>query len=816
MNQKFDNSYSLPPATFLPVYQDLVRKEADIYFLWGGRDSGKSHFIAQKLLLDCVNLKYFKCILIKKTAESIKDSQWQLVHDLIILWGLEEHFTCHISPLEIICNINGNKFIARGCDNPAKLKSITNPTHAWYEEGNQLTEQDHITVSTTLRSNKGKIKEWFSFNPECDQDYESFWLYKNYFKEKVEAGILSFDASHEFLLPNGKKFELKYTSKHSTYQDNKYCSIDRIARHELLKTTNSYYYQTFTKGLWSIHSNGGSFLKSFSIAKHVKPIEYNPNIHIHVSIDNNVFPYISVSVFQVQKEFEIYKVRQIKELPAIDPNNTVTQAANQLIKWLKTIGYNQTIYLYGDRSTKSRNTIDDNKLSFAQKFINTLTSSGFKVVDKMLNFAPSVSMIGDFVNEILAGNLPYAEIEIDSNCRLSINDYIVTKQDKDGTILKKRVIDKNKGISYEPNGHICFVGETLIRTNLGLKRIDEIKIGDNVLTRNGYKRVVNTFKNGIHEVKKYKIGNKIIECTENHKIWTKENGFIEVKYLIDQKIFCIFADNLKDFESCKEKLLFTMEKNSIGILNQQSGLIKCIIQDISKLMDVLKKLDYMFINGFVKLAKYPAVIVSIIKTAIHLIMNYQTYNVLIQKNTCRSTCQPMSENKKAAKSWKTMLGQKQLNGINQMQVGSGTKNMLKWQYLLSHIKRYVLNAMNHLKLIYGIRQSFAVLNINGNTKQENKGQKKNLKKKQIAQFVESKLLVNCIVQDHVITKEVYNIEVEDVHEYFANDVLVSNCDNLKDTILSLFYPEFKKFQTRFTTPKQGGITFTERTDKFTL
>jgi PBSX family phage terminase large subunit len=447
---------------FLKCYFYLLTFVADIYFLWGGRDSGKSYFVAQKLILECLQAKYFKCILIKKTYESIKDSQWALIKDIVAEWNLESYFTFIRSPLEIVC-VNGNSFIARGCDNPAKMKSITNPTHAWYEEGNQLTEQDYITVSTTLRSNKGKVQEWFTFNPESEIDYEMFWLYKNYFKAHVEAGELNFNDTIQLKLEDGRQYAFKYVSCHTTYSDNDYCSLDRIARHEQLRMTNSYYYQTFTKGLWSIHSTGGEFLKDFKIARHVKNLSYNPIYPIYLSIDNNVFPFIAVTVWQIIKdEIGVYRINQIKELPGIDPNNTATKAGEQVIRWLQSISYNHSVYITGDRSTKSRNTIDDDKRSFFDIFSSAIKRGNYTVIDRMINNAPSVALVGDFVNAILSGDLTFAEISIDANCRLSINDYLISKQDKDGSILKKRITDKDKGISYEPNGHCLDTFKDLI------------------------------------------------------------------------------------------------------------------------------------------------------------------------------------------------------------------------------------------------------------------------------------------------------------------------------------------------------------------
>ncbi len=117
-----DIQIDIDPNLFLDCYKPLLKSDADIHFLWGGRDSGKSYFIAQKLIVDCLKNRYFRCIMVKKTYESIKDSQFQTIKDLVYKWKLEDLFTFNKSPLEITC-VNGNTFIARGCDMPERLKS---------------------------------------------------------------------------------------------------------------------------------------------------------------------------------------------------------------------------------------------------------------------------------------------------------------------------------------------------------------------------------------------------------------------------------------------------------------------------------------------------------------------------------------------------------------------------------------------------------------------------------------------------------------------------------------------------------------------
>lgn len=286
---------NIPIEAFLPRYHHLINEgeeQIDIEFLWGGRDSGKSAHIARRLILDCMRQRYFRCILIKKTHESIKDAQWQTIKDVVDSWGLSHLFQFNKSPLEIICPVNGNKFIARGCDKPEKVKSISNPSHAWYEEGNQLTLEDYTTISTTLRSEHGPVKQWFSFNPECSGDYKDFWLYKNYFAEHYEKGIYSFTSTISVKLPDGTEQQKRYRSTWSNYKDNSFCRADRIATLEGLRLLDPYYYQVYALGLWGHKATKNPFAISFNPEIHTSLIPiYDPGKRLTISLDFNIDPF---------------------------------------------------------------------------------------------------------------------------------------------------------------------------------------------------------------------------------------------------------------------------------------------------------------------------------------------------------------------------------------------------------------------------------------------------------------------------------------------------------------------------------------------
>lgn len=276
---------NIPKKAFLPAYHHLLTSTADINFLWGGRDSGKSHFIAQRLIVKCLSASYFRCILLKKSFNTIQESQWQTIKDICEAWGVDHLFQFRVAPLSIIC-LNGNRFIARGLDDPQSIKSVKDPSDAWHEEGNMETMDDFITVTTTLRTNKVQIQQWFSFNPEYSGDYKESWLYKNFFKDKDWNGV------HEWVipLPDGRVAKFTYTSTHTTYKDNPKVSLQRIAFLEQLKSIDPYYYQVYALGKWGNRNTDDPYCYAYNPDKHIGSVALNKSHEVILSFDFNLSP----------------------------------------------------------------------------------------------------------------------------------------------------------------------------------------------------------------------------------------------------------------------------------------------------------------------------------------------------------------------------------------------------------------------------------------------------------------------------------------------------------------------------------------------
>lgn len=273
---------------FKPLFYNRDR----YLLLWGGRGSSKSNFAAKKIIYDCLSQPYYRCILIRETYASIKDSQYQTIKDIVSDFGLHSFFTFNQNPLEIRC-INGNIIYARGCDDVEKIKSIKDPSHAWYEEANNIELSDFITITTSIRTDKAEfLQEILTFNPEFEvsaDESEGHWIDRVFLKgetHKLHHGFIEID------LPSGETLKTPFTSHHSTYHDNKWCNKQFIAFLEQLLKIDPYYYDVFCLGERGIRKGESPFAHQYDPKSH-ESLEavYHPDLPLIISIDFNLSPF---------------------------------------------------------------------------------------------------------------------------------------------------------------------------------------------------------------------------------------------------------------------------------------------------------------------------------------------------------------------------------------------------------------------------------------------------------------------------------------------------------------------------------------------
>ena len=383
----------------------------------------------------------------------------------------------------IRCIYNGAKIDFSGLDDPEKIKGISNYKRVQLEEFSEFEITDFKQIRKRLRGKRGQ-QIIMTFNPIS----ETHWIKKDYLdKEKLheipmKVVIGGRDIPESLtqvkrLLMNEPKSVLNVRTKEieqhpsdtvviqSTYLNNfwvvgspdgKYGFYDEqcIADFEKDRLEDPDYYNVYALGEWGILRTGSEFFGSFNKGKHMRDVRYNDKLPVHISVDSNVLPYISVSYWQLDYENGGKHLWQFTETAAENPNNTVRRSAKIVADRLHGIGYTGKVYLHGDASTKSANNIDDEKRSFHDLFISILNERGVEVEDVIGNSNPSVAMSGEFINAVFEGSIPGLSITIGDTCRVSMEDYQSVQKDANGGILKTRVKNKMTMQTYEEHGHL--------------------------------------------------------------------------------------------------------------------------------------------------------------------------------------------------------------------------------------------------------------------------------------------------------------------------------------------------------------------------
>lgn len=431
-----------------PTWEKLINKKfvpltkcKDRYvILYGSRGSSKSDYIAKQLVYNSLTHQYFKCILYRRKYNTIQESSYENIKQTIITLGLQELFTFKVAPLQIIC-ANGNRFIARGGDDPASLKSIKDPTCVWYEE-DIPDEEDFATISLTIRSGKADVlQEYFSINPEVEGDYTENWFWKRFFEGKTE---LCYRIKTQIEVEN-RQVEYAVTVHHSVYQDNRWLPDAVKAQIEGYKTTNQYLYSVYAKGLWTRKQTGGNFYKLFDRSRNTATVKYNPALPLHISFDFNVNPYMTCTVWQLEAK----TAKQIDEITLASPQNRTEAVCREFER--RYPGHDAGLFIYGDPNGMQEDTRTEKGYNDYVVIQRKLTK--YKPSLRVFKAAPPVVMRGNWINSVFAHNTGGLTFIIGDNCGKSISDLMYLKEASDGTKAKNKEKDSETKVSFEKYGH---------------------------------------------------------------------------------------------------------------------------------------------------------------------------------------------------------------------------------------------------------------------------------------------------------------------------------------------------------------------------
>lgn len=282
--------------------------------------------------------------------------------------------------------------------------------------------------------------------------------------------------------------------------------------------------------------------------------------------------------------------------------------------------------------------------------------------------------------------------------------------------------------------HACFVGETMVSTKDGLKRIDKVEEGNLVLTSKGFKKVNKVFDNGVRSVEKYSMQFDMFSltliCTPDHKVKTNE-GWKEISKL--QSGMTVFLNNFIEGShlSCNQE-------NDISTM----ALTKCTGGFGSKKQGKKGQKDFMYT----------------ISMGTHGITNLKTLNSLNQQITYHNTQNNELE---------TIL-----NGltISKRKESKKHQNGIKARKELIGIE----NTQKDVILVNSTMGCQIVCNAEKNI----------IKKHPMQNFAIQTAKLKHLEKEGSWKERVYDLNVDEVHEYFANGLLVHNCDSMRYSIYS--------------------------------
>lgn len=305
---------------FCPIYLPYLydySKRYNVYY--GGRASGKTKFIMQKLLIKGLRERR-TILLMRKQTTQLRDSVWKEMLQTISDFHLLDYFSINKTEFRITCNINGTEFKCLGLDEPEKIKGFADISDVFMDEVTGFNKEDVELIDGTLRSPKFKLplQMYFSFNPISKANF--IYTYFGF-----DTGIVP---------PN--TFILK-----STYLDNPFLGANVAERYEALKQRD---YQR-----WQIEALGDFVSLDRLVFQNVKVEEFN-----HADIKgqllcgldygfvNDISAFVASLLDEENKKLYVFKIWG-------DTNKTNQELANII----KAMGFGKSVIIADCAEQKS-------------------------------------------------------------------------------------------------------------------------------------------------------------------------------------------------------------------------------------------------------------------------------------------------------------------------------------------------------------------------------------------------------------------------------------------------------------------------------
>lgn len=315
----------------------------------------------------------------------------------------------------------------------------------------------------------------------------------------------------------------------------------------------------------------------------------------------------------------------------------------------------------------------------------------------------------------------------------------------------------------------CFVAGTKVATLFGDKPIEKIKAGEMVLTPFGLKRVLFSGKTGTRNV----ISKFGVTATPDHPFITRDAEIKAFQTVEEEE--CI---KLKYRNLINPILQRRLRSTALPIVSWDRGSITLASPPRTKAGKLRK--GSMWLYGNSSLGKLCLKgFISIIRTATLSITNLAILSVYHGMNTARKLITKL----KGSKNILTRCGRLQVHGIEAKKEEVGIASMLKkgFRPFINVSVRFVAPFLRKKVQTEGSAQESVKPNTDGITSViRSQKNAKSVVKSSLPSRVEAENpelhAPELVAESWGGIEPVYNLCVSDVHMFFANGVLVHNCD----------------------------------------
>lgn len=362
----------------------------------------------------------------------IKDSTLVTFYEVSTMLGMKAEVDYHYNAQDhIIFFPNGSKILLREVkeipSDPEFQRFGSVPlTDAWLEEGGEISEKAFEIINTRcvyLLEKYGLIpKILTTANPEDN------WIKKKWVVPKREGKLLPYQDFISAIVddnPN-KKYVLN-------------------KRRQLERMSDPYNRARLLYGDWDVQPRSGrEYFPNFNEQIHVEKKEYDPRQPLHISLDFNLNPYITLEVAQIYIKDRKAYVYFIDEMCLAHPHNNTQDVCRRFFqKYHVQLNHRGGLFFYGDPSGATGSTMqmsEDMRHNYdiLKKELRPMLNSASS---RVMRRAPSLIRRREFVMDMLAEKLRVT-MRISPACPNLIGDFRYLKQDANGGKLKNEEKDE--------------------------------------------------------------------------------------------------------------------------------------------------------------------------------------------------------------------------------------------------------------------------------------------------------------------------------------------------------------------------------------